>query len=264
MTHARRPDTRYNPPVRSRRRLTTIDSEIRVPARYPTSTIYLDDSGMKAGGSRILVIGGIKVRRHGVLLRAIRHVRDQTGFTGEFKYSEINKGSLSAYYAMIDALEESDAHLIACIARRPIGADWRFYAEITSKVLRGNINRRELVGVVMDTITTPQGIGLDDVVRGRVNKSFSATSVVTAMCLDSRASDGLQVADLVAGAVAFEQRMMAGESGKANSIKGRVVARLKEAFGGVDLTDCRTDRVNIQSWRPRPRLNVVSGAKAAG
>lgn len=227
--------------------------------------IYTDDSGVKAGGRRLLVIGGIKVRRHGALMRAIRQVRDQSGFNGEFKFTGINKGSVSAYYGMIDALEDSDAHLIACVTNRPgVGeAGWRFYAEVTARLLRGNINRRELVGVLMDTISTPQGVGFDDVVRGKVNKHFDSTSIVSAACLDSRSSDGLQVADLVAGAVAFERRLVAGESGKPTSIKGRVVNRLKEAFGGVDLMDCRTERVNIQTWRPSPSLKVVPDDRAA-
>jgi len=45
---------------------------VEIPLGYPTSTFYLDDSGIKAGGSRLLVIGGLKMRRHGQLLRAIR------------------------------------------------------------------------------------------------------------------------------------------------------------------------------------------------
>lgn len=226
--------------------------------RTATSTFYLDDSGVLAGGSRLLVIGGIKVRRHGVLLRAIRHVRDQSGFRGEFKFTNINKGSASAYCGMISALAESDAHLVACVATRPENSGWRFYGSLTSKVVRGNINRDELVGVLMDTISTPQGIGLDDVVRGQVNKSLKTTSVVTGACLDSRASDGLQVADLIAGAIAFERRRVAGESGKRSSAKGRIVDRLKSAFDIADLADCRTDRVNIHTWQPPARrLTVV-------
>jgi hypothetical protein len=92
---------------------------VEVPLGYPTSTIYLDDSGTKAAGTRLLVIGGLKVRRHGQLLRAIRHVREQTGFGREFKFAGINKGSLSAYYALIDEMKKSDAHLVACVSHRP-------------------------------------------------------------------------------------------------------------------------------------------------
>jgi hypothetical protein len=227
---------------------------------------YTDDSGVKAGGSRLLVIGGIKVRKHGALLRAIRHVRDQCDFRGEFKFTAINKGSVSAYYAMIDELEKSDAHLIACVTHRPPGsgqADWRFYSDVTARLLRGNITRRELVGVHMDMISTPRTVAFDDVVRGKVNRSLAATRIVSAACLDSCSCDGLQVADLVAGAVAFDRRLHAGESGKAGSIKGRVVSRLKTAFGVADFTDCRTDRINIQTWHQKPRLQVVRSTQAA-
>jgi hypothetical protein len=55
------------------------------PLTGPSSTIYVDDSGVKAGGSRILVLGGVKVRPHGALMREIRHLREQTGFSREFK-----------------------------------------------------------------------------------------------------------------------------------------------------------------------------------
>lgn len=233
-----------------------------VPAlRASTATIYLDDSGLKAGGSRLLVIAGVKVRRHGALMRAIRHVRDQSGFDREFKFSEINKGSLSAYYAMIDELEKSDAHIIATVTNRPGGkgsGDWRFYSEVTTRCIRGNVNRNELVTVLMDCISTPRNVALEDVVRGKVNTRIGALAVTTAACLDSRSSDGLQVADLVAGAIAFERRRLADGVGSATSGKARVVNRLKDAFGGVDLTDVRTDRVNIHTWQqPEPRLRVV-------
>jgi hypothetical protein len=239
---------------------------ISVPLRYPTSTIYLDDSGAKVLAGKLLVIAGIKVRRHGELLRAIRHVRDQTGFTGEFKFREINKGSVSAYYELIRQLEESDAHIVGSVTSRPPGAKqplWRFYAEVTAQLLRGAIVRRELVSVLMDHLPTPRKVALEDVVRGMVNKPLGNMAVVTAVSLDSRSSDGLQMADLVAGAIAFERRRVAGESGSASSMKARVVNQLKASFG-TDLLDCRTERVNIQTYRQKPRLSAVEHQQKAG
>lgn len=231
-----------------------IEKAAATPESHPrfASTIYADDSGVKAAGSRILVIGGIKVRRHGALFRAIRHIRDEADFRREFKFSEINRGSLSAYFAMIDELEKSDAHVVATVSNRPPGkgsGDWRFYAEVTTRMVRGNVNRNEVVTLLMDHVSTPRAVPFEDVVRGRVNKHFGSTKVTTAACLDSRASDGLQVADLIASAIAFERRRVAGESGGTNSDKAKVVNRLKEAFGS-DLSDGRAPRVNIQTWTP--------------
>jgi hypothetical protein len=240
---------------------------VDVPLHCPTSTIYTDDSGVKAAGSHILVIGGIKIRRHGQLMRAIRHVREEADFRREFKFTGITRGSLSAYFALIDQLEKSDAHIVATVTQRPVGenaANWTFYAEVTTRLLRGNINRNELVTVMMDMVSTPRNVAFEDVVKGKINKRLGALRVTTAACLDSRSSDGLQVADMVASAIAFERRRVAGESGSANSNKARVVNRLKEAFGGIDLMDGRTDRVNIQTWKPTPaRLHVVAGDKKA-
>lgn len=232
---------------------------LEVPLQYPTSTIYTDDSGVKAGGSRLLVIGGIKVRRHGELLRSIRHVRDKADFKREFKFTGINRGSLSAYFALIEELEKSDAHIVATATNRPPGrgsADWRFHAEVTTRLLRGAVNRHELVSVLMDHVSTPRNVAFEDVVRGKVNKRLGSTRVVSAACLDSQCSDGLQVADLVASAIAFERRRLSGESGSATSNKARVVNRFKDAFG-IDFADCRTDRVNIQTWTPTPRLRML-------
>ena len=56
---------------------------IAVPLGYPTSLIYLDESGARASGSAFFV-----VRRHGPFARSIKDVRDRHEFRGEFKFNE--------------------------------------------------------------------------------------------------------------------------------------------------------------------------------
>jgi len=139
------------------------------------------------------------------------------------------------------------------VTHRPLKTErptWLFYAETTAQLVRGAVNRRELVSLMMDDVSTPRDVAFEDVVRGMVNKRFGNTSVISAACLCSHSSDGLQMADLVASAIGFERRRLAGESGNANSPKAQVVNRLKAAFGGVDLLDHRGGRVNIRSYDP--------------
>jgi hypothetical protein len=116
------------------------------------------------------------------------------------------------------------------------------HARITAKLLVGSLNSRELGGAVLDKRTTPAGSAFDDTVRAMVNQRLRSVGLVTAVCADSESTDGLQLADLVAGAVAHQRR--AGSS--ASSHKGRVAARLATAFG-IDTfaNDQRTERVNI-------------------
>lgn len=200
----------------------------------------------------------MKVRESGRLARNLREVRDRHGFDGEFKFSQVTRGKLPVYSDLIDRLEASDATLAACVVDRR-GHDpfrgvpaWEVLARVTSQLLTGCINRRELVGVMLDVISTPRGCAVDDEVRKTVNKRLRSTSVVSASCVDSKANDGLQVADLVAGAVAFYRRRDHGESGNPNSHKAKVAGRLAAAFGVDGFQDVRTDRVNIATYRGRP------------
>ena len=228
---------------------------VDVPLGYPTSVIYMDESGSRASGSNFFVVAAAKVRNHGLFLRGVRDCRDRTGFGGEFKFSEITRGSLVAYYELIDHIENADLHVAACVVDRSVSnpfkyrkEEWRAHADVATQLLVGCINRRELVTVIADAITTPSGRSYEDTVRNNVNKRLGNTSVIGAACLDSRTSDGLQVADLLAGAVAFEYRRLAGVSGKPHSNKAKVVNRLKAALGGVELVDTREGRVNVASF----------------
>ena len=208
------------------------------------------------------MVGAVKVRRPGALNRAVQSVRDRNQFRGEFKFSDITKGTLCAYYDLVDELVRSDAHLLACVVNRdlydpfPKRDPWDSQLEVASQLLVGCINRRELVAVLIDGISTPVDVALDDRLTARVNQRLGSTGVITTAALDSRSSDGLQIADLVAGAVGFDRRQRGGDTGRAaayTSPKGKVATRLMTAFGRLDFDDCREGRLNIATLRgPRP------------
>lgn len=63
-----------------------------------------------------------------------------------------------------------------------------------------------------------------------VNGRIHATSLVTAACVDSVSNDGLQLADLVAGAVAHQRGQGAGTA-RPTSHKGKIAARLAAVYG---------------------------------
>jgi len=120
----------------------------------------------------------------------------------------------------------------------------------------------ELVGVHLDGISTPAGCSLEDEVRRMTNRRLRATSVVTAVCMDSKTNDLLQVADLVAGAIFHERRQAAISETAPRSNKGKVALRLAMAFDRPGLVDGREARVNIATCQgkgaTRPPLKVVN------
>jgi len=248
---------------------------VTVPVDYPASLIFMDESGSRASNSRFFVMSAVKLRQPGKIMRAVRGVRDRNQFQSEFKFSDITQGSLCPYYDLVDQIAASDAHLAAAVVSRdiydpfPDRQPWQVHLEVASQLLVGCINRRELVGVIMDGISTPQGVALDDAVRLKVNRRFRSTSVVTASCFDSRSNDGLQIADLVASAIAFNRRASAGHDGRkspsTSSPKAKVARRLMDAFNVADFSDVRLPRVNIVTLRKpsrRAELRVVQDSSA--
>jgi hypothetical protein len=234
-------------------------SAVQVPLKYPTALIFVDESAVKASAGRFFVVGALKVRKPGQLMRAVRDIRDRHGFYDEFKFSRISRAKLPVFCELIDEIEKSDAHIAACVVDRSHGvdpfdaktADWLVHARITAKLLVGIINRRELASALLDEISTPRGCAFDDTVRDMVNRRMGATALVTAACVDSACNDGVQLADLVAGAVAH-QRGQEGGTTSATSHKGKVAARLAAAFGLTSFADdVRNSRVNVATHGAR-------------
>lgn len=241
-----------------------------VPLGYPTAMFFMDESGSRASASRYFVMAAVKLRRPGVFQREVQDLRDRTDFKSEFKFSEITRGTLVPYYELIDKLEASDARLSACVVDGDNGSNpfsgtresWKAHADVAVQLLVGNINRRELATVMLDGISTPRGCSLEEHVRQQTNARLRNGSVVGALCLDSRSNDCLQVADLLAGAIAFGRRRDAGRSGNLTSPKGKVASRLMGAFGLSTFADQRTGRVNIATYRGRGQVRLAGELSA--
>jgi hypothetical protein len=227
-----------------------------VPPRYPCATFFVDESSNRASSGSFFVVGAIKLRNPGELLREIEDIRDKYGYTDEIKFSAITRGKITTFAKVIDTIEASDAHIAACVVDRSKSGnpfkcgdpEWEVHARITAKLLVGVLNSRELGSAVLDKRTTPVGTAFDDTVRRMVNQRLKSTALVSAVCADSKSTDGLQLADLVAGAVAHQRRADSAP----NSNKGKVAARLAAAFGVESFaSDVRTERVNVQSHGTR-------------
>lgn len=238
-------------------------ARVVVPPKYPTAAMFIDESGSKGSGNRFFVTAMVKVRRPGDLSRSIQAVRDRYRFRSEFKFGDLTKGALNAYKDVVDVLAESDARIAAFVVDKqiydpfPEGEAWQAHAWAAAQLIIGNTNRRELVGVLLDGISTPTGVALDEEVRRTVNRRFKATSVVTSVCLDSKTSDGLQMADLVASAVAHERHN--GRSGQTRgdgkeSPKTQLSKYVRRAFDLDGFDDCRTQKVSILTAQRRPRI----------
>jgi hypothetical protein len=231
---------------------------VSVPLHYPTSMVYVDESGT-AGNGAVFVVGALKVRKHGALARAIRDVRDRTGFDSEFRFNRINRTTAHHFTELLSVVDVGDIFLAATVVDRRFGEPfagkrqrWDRQAEIVSTLLRGSINKRELVSVAMDEISTPPDVAFEDEVATRVNRRFQNKAIITAAMLDSKTCDGLQLVDVMTSAIAADYRRRIGEQKTVSTHKETVINGVKRALDVVEL-DGRGPRHNIKVLKADPK-----------
>jgi len=217
-----------------------------------TASIWLDESGSRSTARDCFVVAGIKTRHADRLLRQIQVVRDEYQFHNrELKWGRVDERTSRIYYDIIEVLAASDARVVAAVVDGAtfnpfdhLTEPWRAHAHVNARIVQGNINRNEVVTVLLDGITTPPGIAMGQVVKRMVNSRLKTTSVVDAYSLNSKTNDLLQVADMVAGAIFYTRLRAEGRS----EVKNKVAQRLAWAFEQPSLDkDARTGRLNIST-----------------
>jgi hypothetical protein len=237
-----------------------------------TTTFWLDESGSKSSANKCFVVAGIKTRHPDDLARQIHSIREKSDYHGsEFKFGRISKGNYRQMVDLVDVLEASDVHIMATVVdgnHNPFKgkAQWEAQAAIISQLIVGNMNRQEVGVAFLDSVSTPPGVSMGRTVKRSVNGRLRSTSLVSAVSLNSKTNDLLQAADLIAGAIRH-QRLVDTSSGATSQEKAQVAARLAAAFGVPDLSDRRTKRVNIVTWKGKAQrakpLKIVRDHRAA-
>lgn len=231
--------------------------QYRVPPETPVSEIFIDESGSKATRARFFVLGMIKVRDSALLQRELSAIRARHSFNSEFKFSNLTRDALPAYFDACELLGRADIRIGAYIfnkdERDPFSTEhptWQVQSDCIARLVRGNINKGELISLFLDVVSTPRGISIAQNVRQSVNHSFGCTSVVSSLDLDSRSTDLLQMADLVASAVSYERRVWTGEHPDNVSVlnpKGQVVKRLQRCLDLDSFDDVHIGKANIMT-----------------
>jgi hypothetical protein len=235
--------------------------------RTLVGTFWIDESGSVSTAGKCMVVGGIKTRKPDDLQRAIHAVREKHGYWSELKFGRMSAGKYRVFTDVVDALEESDAHLVATVIDdtcNPFkGKDpWEAQAEVVAQLVVGSIRRNEVGAIFMDGLSTPAGRSMGNRVKRIVNTRLQGSPILLGISLDSTANDLLQAADLVVGAIRYA-RTVRGE----DTEKAQVARRVSAAFGLDGLKDQRTARANIATLRtaraPRAqkRQTVVRGSR---
>jgi hypothetical protein len=244
-------------------------SSLSLPVDHPTSVVYLDETG-GISNERFFGIGCLKLGDASALLRAMQKLRDVEEFHEELKWATLAKAELVerapgfARKAIDLVLGSGEAFFSCLIADRQTvnvvaryGSPWKAYEQLAVDLLVELIDEQEIVTVLADDYSTPDDVFFEDDVRSEVNARKDRLAASTVCRLSSKAADGLQLADLLLGAVAFDFRQGA-ERGRLTGEKAEV-------------SDYLRDRLGVVSYRPRGKeipgqvsVKVAEKSKARG
>jgi hypothetical protein len=214
---------------------------------------FLDESGT-ISSDRFFAVGLLKHREPSELLREVQRFRDTHRFYDEFHWKELSLRTFPYYEGALGLVAASSAEFSCFVVDRqqddPVarfGSTWKAYEKLACQLLHGNIKRRELVTVLADNYSTPPNVFFEKDVKRDVNGRFDRLAVTNVCRLDSRSTDGLQLVDLLLGAVLFEFKAAVGLA-KTTSKKANLSARARALYG-------------VTSFRPSVvvprRLNVA-------
>lgn len=180
------------------------------------------------------------------MARAVRHLRQKHRFYGEIHFAQISKNQLPFYFDLVEELTSANVRVGGSVydSQQSFSDDlatWEQQSLMAAKLIRGNINRGELVNVFLDLVQTPQGKSAAKVVKEQVNRRMGSRSVIEAYDVDSRSTDLIQLADVVASSINYERCHSEGRV----TAKARVSSRLRRALDLDAFDDVQAGKVNI-------------------
>ncbi|WP_186763147.1 DUF3800 domain-containing protein [Lentzea tibetensis] len=203
---------------------------------HPTSVAFFDEAGA-ISSDRFFAVGLLRVANHADLLKEVKKLRKAHGYHDEFKWAGLTTRNRQAMADLIDLLLDSDAIYSCFVADRSVadpverfGDSFQAYEKLATQLLHGSVRPHELVSVLADHYSAPNNRSFENTVRRDCNARLRRLAVVSVVQVDSGATEGLQLVDVLTGAVAFGFKADNGLASH-DSLKGRTAARLRARLG---------------------------------
>lgn len=253
------------------------------PPGHPTLQVYVDESGV-ANQSRYFALGALVFRRdHGIVTNEIAVLRDQAEWRKEAHFVEVNRTTAHLYRAAVDIVARSDGRFVCAVVDKdewnPLASRrdaWKTHAQLTIQLLGAVVGKgHPILSVLVDHLTTPAAVNYEGYVATAINRTqgYVATAVNRTQGylaiagvnrMDSRSCIGLQLADILTGAVAHQYRQDKDPTARAGSPKGQVAAHVAQAWNLSSLVGAGSPRFKVvELSKPRRRRPVASVAEAA-
>ncbi|WP_018682576.1 DUF3800 domain-containing protein [Actinokineospora enzanensis] len=240
-----------------------------LPKDHPVSITFFDEAGA-ISCDRFFAVGALHVPNHTHLFKQVKELRKRHRYHDEFKWATLTSSNADAVKDLIRLLLSGGTHYSCFVADRHVadpvmrfGDAFRAYEKLATQLLIGSVRPHELITVIADHYSAPNNRAFDATVKNECNSRLDRLAVASVLQVDSAATEGLQLVDILTGAVAFSFKASAGLASQ-KSRKAEVSNFLRAKLGKADFsTGFRADRfrVNIyehSDWLRRQVAQVAS------
>ncbi|WP_433184885.1 DUF3800 domain-containing protein [Actinoallomurus sp. CA-150999] len=238
-------------------------SETFLSVGHPSAAAFIDESG-SVSNDRFFVLGCMKTWAAAELARKVRLYRDRAHFYQEIHFARMTAATRRHHMGMVDllvaALAEGTLSFSSCIVDREdfdvvayCGGAYNAYEAVATRLLIDAVDGAELISVIADDYSSPKGVTFEENVQVAVNSTLGRLVIPSLIRMDSRASDLLQLADLLTSLVGFDYRADAGLASKV-SPKGRFVAEARKRLGCPTFVNASASGFRVRGF-PAPFLD---------
>jgi len=197
---------------------------------------FFDETGAIAS-DRYFTVGLLRVGDYPGLLRSVKDLRKRYRYWDEFKWSGITAANRDIYRELIDLLLASPATFGCFVADRHVadpvarfGSTFAAYEKLATQLLIGSMRPFEIISVIADNYSAPNDRCFERTVRESCNSRLGRLAVASVVQVDSAATEGLQLVDVLTGAVGFSFRASSGLASPTSN-KGGVAQHLRAKLG---------------------------------
>ncbi len=234
-----------------------------LPISHPTAVAFLDESGAIAS-DRFFTVGCLKLAEPSILLRQIEKWRDRHHWYREIHVVDLTLKTLPLYKEVVDIVAAADCEFSCFVADRQVadpvarfGTPWKAYERLAAQLLHGSIRPKEIVTVLADNYSTPDGVVFEQDLRAAVNGRLHRLAIASVVRLDSKAATPLQIVDLLTSTVTFEFRQQAGLAGK-RSPKAKLARHVRTRYGvKTCIGGVRVTKMNVACYTGGQGATIV-------
>jgi hypothetical protein len=211
-----------------------------LPPGHPTGLVFMDETR----DDIYFGVGCLKLREPHKILEEFAALRAEYKFWGKLRWADV--GGYSQPYlefaeraASMVAAHPTAEFACTLLDLKAVGGIQNYgsigqaYVRLASQALVAVTEEHdELISVIGDHFDAPAGFEIERPIRNRVNQSMERLAAVSIQRVTSSGTDGLQLADLMLGAIAHEFRAVRREGAD----PGKAALALGLLTNGYDLT----------------------------